>query len=133
VTTGVKRVLRIISVHDVGRAINPRLLQAQIDGATIQGLGQALMEDLARQDGRTLATNLGDYKLPTPRDIPPLKTVILPSREGDGPYQIRGIGEAPCTPVAPAIANAVEDAIGVRIRDLPITAEKVYRALKERG
>ena len=63
---------------------------------------------------------------------PPLTTVLLESEHGDGPYNIRGIGEAPCTPVAPAIANAVEDAIGVRIRDLPITAEKVYAALKQR-
>jgi CO/xanthine dehydrogenase Mo-binding subunit len=67
------------------------------------------------------------------RDIPPLKTVLLESELGVGPYQIRGIGEGPCTPVAPAIANAVADAIGVRIRSLPITSEKVVKALQARG
>ncbi len=67
------------------------------------------------------------------RDIPPLRTVLLEAEGGVGPYQIKGIGESPIGPVAPAIANAIEDAIGVRIRDLPITAEKVYRALKAKG
>ena len=88
------------------------------------------MEEVKLEDGRVTTLSFGDYKMPTIDDIPPLTTVVLDSEHGDGPYNIRGIGEAPCTPVAPAIANAVEDAIGVRIRDLPITAEKVYGAMK---
>src|SRR5262249_60572756 len=78
------------------------------------------------ENGRAPTPHLGDYKLPTVRDVPPLETVLLPSEHGDGPYNIRGIGEAPCCPVAPAIANAVADAVGVRIRSLPITAQKVH-------
>jgi CO/xanthine dehydrogenase Mo-binding subunit len=90
------------------------------------------MEDMRLEDGHVTALSLGDYKIPTVRDLPPLKTVLLESETGVGPYQIRGIGESAIGPVAPAIANAIADATGVRIRDLPITAEKVYRALQER-
>ena len=85
------------------------------------------------EDGRVTTLSFGEYKLPTMRDIPPLTTVLLESEHGVGPYHIRGIGESPCTPVAPAIANAVADAVGVRIRTLPITPEKVYRTLNEKN
>jgi len=84
------------------------------------------------ENGRVNTTHFGDYKIPTPKDIPDLTTVIVKASGGVGPYQIKGIGENPVPPVAPAIANAVEDAVGVRIRDLPITAEKVYNALQAR-
>jgi CO/xanthine dehydrogenase Mo-binding subunit len=93
-------------------------------------VGYALMEELRVEDGRVTSLSFGDYKVPTVRDIPPLTTVLLESESGTGPYSIKGIGETPLCPVAPAIANAIEDAVGVRIRDLPITAEKVYQALK---
>ena len=76
--------------------------------------------------------NFGDYKLPNVKDIPTLKTVIVKSDNGVGPYKTKGIGENPISPVAPAIANAIEDAVGVRIHDLPITSEKVYQALQEK-
>jgi CO/xanthine dehydrogenase Mo-binding subunit len=95
----------------------------------MQGLGYALMEELQVDDGRVTNLSFGDYKLPTMCDAPPLTTVLLESAEGVGPYHIKGIGESPLTPVAPAIANAVADAVGVRIRDLPMTAEKVYHAI----
>ena len=75
-------------------------------------------------------THFGEYKIPTVKDIPPLETTIIASDQGVGPYNVKGIGENPITPVAPAIANAIEDAVGVRIRDLPITAEKIYTALR---
>ena len=78
-------------------------------------------------------THFGEYKIPTAKDIPPLKTVIAESNQGVGPYNVKGIGENPITPVAPAIANAIQDAVGVRIKDLPITAEKVYTALHAHG
>ena len=96
----------------------------------MQGIGYALTEELQLEDGRVTNPSFGEYKLPTMSDTPPLTTVLVPSTNGVGPYQIKGIGESPLTPVAPAIANAVADAVGVRIRELPITAEKVYRALK---
>ena len=95
----------------------------------MQGLGYALMEELHVEDGRVTTLSFGDYKMPTMRDIPQLTTVLVESTDGVGPYHIKGIGESPLTPVAPAIANAVADAIGVRIRDLPLTAEKIYSAL----
>jgi CO/xanthine dehydrogenase Mo-binding subunit len=87
------------------------------------------MEELHVEDGRVTTLSFGEYKMPTMRDIPPLTTVHVQSTDGVGPYHIKGIGESPLTPVAPAIANAVADAIGVRIRDLPLTAEKIYSAL----
>ena len=85
------------------------------------------------QDGRVEVAHFGEYKIPYLKDIPPLKTVVLPSNSGVGPYHVKGIGENPIGPVAPAIANAIEDAIAVRIKDLPITAEKVYQAIHKRS
>ncbi|MGH2601349.1 MAG: xanthine dehydrogenase family protein molybdopterin-binding subunit, partial [Dehalococcoidia bacterium] len=129
--TGEVKLLRFTTAHDAGVVVNPIGFQGQINGGVVSGIGYALMEEVQLEDGRVTTLSFGDYKMPTIRDIPPLTTVVLGSEHGDGPYNIRGIGEAPCTPVAPAIANAVEDAIGVRIRTLPITAEKVHAALKE--
>ena len=131
--TGQVTVLRLTTAHDVGRVLNPIGHQGQINGGVIQGLGYALMEELTFADGQVTSLSFGDYKIPTMRDIPPLTTVLLEPDRGVGPYQIKGIGETPNTPVAAAIANAVADAVSVRVRDLPITAEKVYRALKARG
>jgi CO/xanthine dehydrogenase Mo-binding subunit len=127
--TGAVKLLHFTTAHDVGQIVHPVGHQGQIDGAIMQGLGYALMEELQVDDGRVTNLSFGDYKLPTMRDAPPLTTVLLESAEGVGPYHIKGIGESPLTPVAPAIANAVADAVGVRIRDLPMTAEKVYRAI----
>jgi CO/xanthine dehydrogenase Mo-binding subunit len=128
--TGTVRLRRFTTAHDVGQIVNPIGHQGQIEGAVMQGVGYALMEELQLEDGRVTNLSFGDYKLPTMRDAPPLTTVLVESTSGVGPYRIKGIGESPLTPVAPAIANAVADAVGVRIRDLPITAEKVYRALQ---
>ena len=89
----------------------------------------AAVSTLVMDGGKVTNNNLGDYKLPSVKDIPELKTIVLASESGPGPYNARGIGENPIGPVAPAIANAVADAVGVRIKALPITAEKVYRAL----
>jgi carbon-monoxide dehydrogenase large subunit len=129
--TGEVKLLRFTTAHDVGQIVNPIGHQGQIDGAIMQGIGYALTEELQVEDGRVTSLSFGDYKLPTVRDAPPLTTVLVESANGVGPYQIKGIGESPLTPVAPAIANAVADAVGVRIRDLPITAEKVYHALQD--
>jgi CO/xanthine dehydrogenase Mo-binding subunit len=103
--------------------------QGQIEGAVMQGIGYSLSEELLVDEGRVSSPHFGDYKIPNVQDIPELQTVILASESGPGPYNAKGIGENPSGPVAPAIANAVEDAVGIRIRDLPITAERVYRAL----
>ncbi|HWP57721.1 MAG TPA: xanthine dehydrogenase family protein molybdopterin-binding subunit [Candidatus Acidoferrales bacterium] len=129
--TGEVTLRRFTTAHDTGIIINPVGHQGQIDGGVVQGVGYALMEQVRVEDGRVTTTNFGDYKIPTARDIPELATILLKSETGVGPYKTKGIGENPVAPVAAAIANAVEDAVGVRIRDLPITAEKIYQALKK--
>jgi len=129
--TGAIELRRFTTAHDVGRILNPVGHQGQINGGFLQGLGYATMEELRVEEGRVTNLSFGDYKIPTIRDLPPLETVLLESESGVGPYQIKGIGESPIAPVAPAIANAIADAIGVRIRDLPLTAEKIYRAAKD--
>jgi len=125
--------LKLTTAHDTGTIMNPVGHQGQIDGGVVQGIGYGLIEYLPVQEGRVETTHFGEYKIPTAKDIPPLKTVITESNQGVGPYNVKGIGENPITPVAPAIANAIEDAVSVRIKDLPITAEKVYTALRVYG
>ena len=98
----------------------------------MQGVGQAMMEEVQYDAGQVTNPSLGDYKLPTIRDIPPLRTVHVQSEGGPTPYGGKAIGEQPVSAVAPAIVNAVLAATGLSLKDLPITAEKVYRALQER-
>jgi len=130
--TGQVTVERIVTGHDVGTIIHPILHQGQIDGGIAHGFGFALMEDLAIREGRVGALHLGEYKLPTIADMPELETVLVHAEEGPGPHNAKSIGESSNTPLAAAIANAVYDACGVRITDLPITAEKVYAGLRAR-
>jgi nicotinate dehydrogenase medium molybdopterin subunit len=128
--TGEVKVLKFTTAHDSGVVLNPIGFQGQVNGGFQHGLGYALMEEVVVEGGRVVTLSFGDYKMPSVKDMPPLQTVVLESEQGEGPYKIRGIGEAPCIPVAPAVANAVADACGVRIRDLPVTSEKVYQALR---
>ncbi len=130
--TGEVKLRHFTTAHDVGKILNPVDHQGQVEGAVVQGIGYGLTEELGVDEGKVVCVNFGDYKIPNMKDVPELKTVILESESGPGPYHAKGIGENPIGPVAPAIANAVEDAVGVRITDLPITAEKVYRALADR-
>jgi CO/xanthine dehydrogenase Mo-binding subunit len=130
--TGQVTVRHFTTAHDVGTIINPIGHQGQIEGGLVQGLGFALMEEMKTEDGRISTLSLGDFKLPTIQDIPPLTTVILQDPVGPGPFNAKAIGEGSISAVAPAVANAVADACGVRILDLPITAEKVYFALREK-
>jgi carbon-monoxide dehydrogenase large subunit len=127
--TGQVKPIEITAVHDVGRAINPSLLQAQIDGGTIQGFGQALMEDLHRSDGQVLAASLGEYKLPSIVDIPPLESAFVEDAPGPGPYNAKAVGELSNVTLPAAIANAVARASGARVTELPISAERVLSAL----
>ncbi len=130
--TGQVTVLKVVTAHDVGAILNPLTHQGQIEGGMLQGLGYALMEEMRSEDGHVSTLSLGDYKLPTIKDIPELVTVLLEPGPGPAPYQSKGIGESSNTPVAAAIANAVYDAVGVRVMDLPLTAEKVFTALQAR-
>ena len=131
--TGAVRVTKLTTAHNTGTILNPLTHQGQIDGAVGMGFGYALIENIAYDEsGKVLATNLGEYKIPNIKDMPPLETTILQSDFGSGPYNSMSIGETALIPTAAAIANANEDAVGVRIKSLPITAEKVLNALKAR-
>lgn len=128
--TGRVKVLKVISAHDVGTIINPLTHRGQVEGGMVQGFGFALTEDLAAEEGKIVTASLGEYKLPTIRDIPEHETLYIRDRSGPGPFQAKQIGEHGAIPTAAAIANAVYDAIGVQITDLPISAEKVFAALR---
>ncbi|MBM2802593.1 MAG: Ald Xan dh protein [Deltaproteobacteria bacterium] len=131
VETGAVKLQQFTTAHSTGTVINPLMHQGQIDGGVVTAIGYALMEQLLIDQGRVTTTNFGESKIPSIRDIPPLKTVIQEFPVGNGPYGGMSIGEPPVLVAAAAIANAVQDAVGVRIYDLPITAEKVLRAIKE--
>jgi CO/xanthine dehydrogenase Mo-binding subunit len=131
--TGEVKVLRVTTAHDVGTVINPLGHQGQIDGGFITGLGLAMTEELVVEDGHVTNTHLGDYKLPSILDAPELRTILVPSKGGLGPYDAKAIGELANNATAAAIANAVADACGARLYELPVTAERVYAALRQRG
>jgi CO/xanthine dehydrogenase Mo-binding subunit len=128
--TGAVRVLRHIACHDVGRAINPQSVEGQIQGGAVMGLGYGLMEEVVLDHGVNLSTLFATYLIPSSLDVPDVEPIIIESGEGKGPFGARGIGEPPIAPPAAAIANAIDDAVGVRITELPITPERVARALK---
>jgi len=128
--TGQVTVRRVVSAHEVGTIINPVTHQGQIDGGFATGYGLAMTEEFITENGRITNGHLGDYKLPTSADLPPLETVLVPSAGGTGPYQAKAIGELANNATAAAIANAVADATGARLFELPVTAERVYKALK---
>ncbi len=130
--TGEVKVLKIAAAHDVGRAINPMAVEGQIHGGVSMGLGYGLYEELVVEEGRVLNPNFADYALPTVLDMPEIDCIIVETDDQAGPFGAKGMAEPACIPTAPAIANAVYDAVGVRIRDLPVTPEKVLRALKEK-
>lgn len=132
--TGEVRVLDYLAVQDVGRAINPALVESQVHGGVAQGLGWALFERMVySEDGQLLTTNLMDYALPHSYEVPTIQTVLVEIPSALGPFGAKGVGEPPVVPVGAAIANAVHDAVGVRIAQLPITPERLFRALTEKG
>jgi CO/xanthine dehydrogenase Mo-binding subunit len=128
-TTGQVKVRRLTTVHDAGRVLNHLTYQGQVDGGVVTGLGFALMEDSSLVDGKIAAVNLGEFKIPTVLDVPKLTTLLLESPTGPVPFQGKAIAEIPNVPTAAAVANAIADAVGVRIFDLPLTSEKIYAAL----
>jgi len=131
--TGQVRVVDVVAADDVGKALNPLAVDGQIHGAVIQGLGYALFEGLAMEGGRLLNGNLADYTLPTAEAIPRVRTILVESNDPNGPYGAKGASETPIVPTAGAVSNAIYNAVGVRITSLPITPEKVLRALKAKG
>ncbi|HAR53433.1 MAG TPA: aldehyde oxidase, partial [Roseovarius nubinhibens] len=123
---GTVRARKFVAAHDVGRAINPMLVEGQIEGGIAQGLGMALMEEYL--PGRT--ENLHDYLIPTIGDIPPVQSLIIEVPDAHGPYGAKGLGEHVLIPTAPAILNAIAHATGVRMRSVPVTPSKLAAALK---
>jgi CO/xanthine dehydrogenase Mo-binding subunit len=131
--TGEVELRTFVSVYTTGNVINPLMHRGQIDGGFVCGLGYAMTEELMFEDGKVATANFGEYKIPNIRDVPRCQTVVLSTvSDGSGPYKSVSIGEAANLPVAAAIANAIEDAVGVRIQNLPITAAKVYAALQRK-
>ncbi len=129
--TGEVAVLALAACYDVGRAINLNSVEGQMEGGAAMGLGYALLEEDRVAEGVTLTPNLMTYLIPTALDVPDVTTIVLESGEGMGPWGARGIGEPAMVPTAPAIANAVRDAVGVRLTRLPITPERLWRAMQD--
>jgi CO/xanthine dehydrogenase Mo-binding subunit len=131
IDTGEVKVLRYIAAHDVGRAINPLSVEGQIAGGAVQGIGQALLEEVVVQDGVNLTGGFFQYLIPTASDVPDIEPIVLESGEGLGPFGARGIGEPPVGPPLGAISSAIADAVGARPRVLPITPERVLACVAE--
>ena len=129
--TGQVTVRRVVTSHDVGTIINPVSHQGQIAGGAVQGFGMAMMEEFATEQGKPLALNLADYKIPNIMDIPALETVLVPRDDGPGPFNSGAIAESANVPTAAAIANAVGDALGKPVRQLPLSAEYVLTLLRD--
>ncbi len=132
VRTGVTQVLRVISVHDVGRAINRQQVEGQIEGCLAQAVGYALTENMLSRDGKLLTPYFSTYLLPTTLDMPTeVYPIIVESADPNGPFGARGVAEMPLVPFAPAVAAAIFDATGAWVSDLPMTPERVLRAIEE--
>ncbi|MDQ2818591.1 MAG: molybdopterin-dependent oxidoreductase [Candidatus Eremiobacteraeota bacterium] len=127
--TGEIIVSKLTVAHDVGRAVNPAAVEGQIEGSAYMGLGEALMEEWPFRAREHKIPNLLDYKTPTSLDTPPIQAIIIETDDKEGPFGAKEAGQGPLNPVIPAIANAVADAMGVRVYSTPLTAEKVLKAL----
>jgi CO/xanthine dehydrogenase Mo-binding subunit len=128
--TGRVRILRLVNAVDCGKPINAGVVQAQISGAAIMQLGFTLSEAMHLDGGQVTNASLADYKIPGIGDIPPMESEFVAAEQHSGPFGAKGVGESGTFGVSPAIANAIHDAVGVRLMELPITAEAVLRALR---
>jgi CO/xanthine dehydrogenase Mo-binding subunit len=132
--TGKVTVTRLVTAQDVGKAINPMSVEGQIQGGGCQSIGAGLWEEVVYgTEGRVTNADLLDYRMPTSADVPMIETILIEQPGGDGPYGAKGVGEPPIIAPAAAVANAIADAIGLRITDLPITPERIWRAMSDAG
>jgi CO/xanthine dehydrogenase Mo-binding subunit len=131
--TGLVTVLDFTAAHDVGRAVNPMATEGQIQGGVAQGLGWALMEDMATEKGRIINPDFLDYLVPTSLDVPDIKAILVEPVEPNGPYGAKGIGEPALNPSMSAITNAIYHATGIRVKKLPVSSEMILEELKGRG
>lgn len=130
--TGELTILNICAAHDVGKAINPLAVEGQIEGGVSQGIGFALMEEVIVENGVIQNPSFSNLLIPTSLDVPTITSIIVEEPEPTGPFGAKGLGEPPSDPTAAAIINAIYDAIGIRITSTPVTAEKIYMALKQK-
>lgn len=128
--TGEFKVTKVIAAHDVGRAVNPMAIEGQIEGGVVMGLGYAAMEEMVWEEGRLKTKDFSSYLIPTSQDFPPVESIIIEEPEPSGPFGAKGTGEPPACPTAAALVGAIRDAVGVDIKSLPVTAEKVFQALQ---
>ena len=133
VQTGEVEVTDMVAAFDVGKALNPRAVEGQIEGGVAMGLGYALMEEIIVKDGIIQNPSLQDFLIPTILDVPAIRPVILEEENIYGPYGAKGIGEMPNIPAAPTITNAIAHACGGRIYSLPADPEKVFKAIQAAG
>jgi CO/xanthine dehydrogenase Mo-binding subunit len=131
--TGKVRILRLVNAADCGRPINTGVAHSQLSGAAIMQLGFTLSEEMKLDGGQVTNASLADYRIPGIGDIPPMENELVTAEQKSGPFGAKGLGESGTFGVSPAIANAIHDAVGVRITELPITAEKVLRALRQQA
>ena len=130
--TGQVRVVQMGGAYDCGTPINPMHVEGQVEGATIGGLGQALYENLVTEGGLVMNPSLLEYKVPTALDVPSLPIALVDNTDPEGPFGAKGIAEGCQIASSPAIANAIDHAVGIRIKDLPITPEKILEALRKK-
>jgi CO/xanthine dehydrogenase Mo-binding subunit len=128
--TGKVRVVRFVQAQDVGVAINPMAVEGQIDGGAVQGIGRAITEEVVLKDGKILNPSLTTYLMPMAADVPSVENILVQVPTDDGPFGARAVAEPPGFGPPAAIANAIEDAVGVRIKELPLSAEKILQALQ---
>jgi 4-hydroxybenzoyl-CoA reductase subunit alpha len=131
--TGRVKVLKVTTAHDCGMPINPMSVEGQLEGSVHTGLGQTLFEQEITDRGKVVNASFLDYQMPTSRDMPQIDMIEVITDEPEGPFGAKEAGEGLVGPTVPAIANAIYDAVGVWVKDLPITPEKVLKALKEKG
>lgn len=132
IETGEVKIIKMWDAHDIGKAINPQSVEAQIEGSLAMGIGYTFYEDLQFRNGRVVNPNFANYRLPRSIGIPEMESIMIETNDPEGPFGAKGMGEASLLPTSAAIANAIEDAVGVRIKDLPITPKKIIKALKEK-
>jgi len=131
--TGRIHITKIVAAHDLGKAINPMMAEGQIFGALAQGIGFSIYEELIFNQGAVWSDNFRDYVIPTAKDLPEMETILVEEEDPLGPFGAKGVGEPGLVATAPAIANAIYDAIGVRIVDLPMDPTKILKAIRSQS
>jgi len=129
--TGFVRVAHVWAAHDCGKALNPTAVEGQVIGSIHMGLGQALAENFSYNKGNVLNANFLDYRTLTPKQMPPVDVFLVESEDPEGPFGAKECGEGPLLPILPAVANAIHDAVGIRMFELPMTPDRILTAIEK--